>query len=132
VKLMITRNSWLPALGVALTASLLGCSSNDYSNPAKSPDTGNRLEFVSGELQTGQSYTHVFTTAKVVPYYCTHHGGPGGMGMSGVITVESGGTPSKHTFSITGSTLPSATVDVMDTVTWTNNDVRVHNVRSDN
>jgi len=122
---------WLAALGLALTAGVFGCSSDD-SNPAKSPDTGSRLEFASRDLQPGQSYTHVFTTAKVVPYYCRQHGGPGGAGMSGVITVAAGGTPSKHTFSISGLTLPSATIDVMDTVTWTNNDGRVHSVQSDN
>ena len=129
---MNTRNSWLVVLGLALTAGLFGCSSNNNSNPVNSPMSGNGHEFTSGDLQNGQSYTHVFTTAKVVPYYCSHHGGPGGVGMSGVITVVAGGTPSKHAYSITGNTLPSVTIDVMDTVTWTNNDVRVHNVRSDN
>ena len=32
-------------------------------------------------------YTHTFTTAGNNPYYCEPHGGPGGSGMSGVITV---------------------------------------------
>jgi plastocyanin len=130
--LMNTNRWWLVALGLALTAGVFGCSSNDNSNPVKSPGTGSRLEFASGDLQNGQSYTHVFATAKVVPYYCRQHGGTGGAGMSGVITVAAGGTPSKHSFSITGMTLPSATIDVMDTVTWTNNDGPVHSVQSDN
>ena len=33
-------------------------------------------------------YEFVFTTVGVNPYYCFVHGGPGGSGMSGVITVE--------------------------------------------
>lgn len=33
-------------------------------------------------------YTHVFTNASSNPYYCSLHGGPGGVGMSGVITVQ--------------------------------------------
>jgi len=33
-------------------------------------------------------YDFVFTTAGVNPYYCFVHGGPSGVGMSGVITVE--------------------------------------------
>jgi hypothetical protein len=33
-------------------------------------------------------YEFVFTTVGVNPYYCEVHGGPGGSGMSGVITVE--------------------------------------------
>ena len=34
------------------------------------------------------SFEFVFTTVGVNPYYCEPHGGPGGSGMSGVITVE--------------------------------------------
>ena len=33
-------------------------------------------------------YEFVFTAEGVNPYYCEVHGGPGGVGMSGVITVE--------------------------------------------
>ncbi len=33
-------------------------------------------------------YDFVFTVAGVNPYYCFTHGGPGGVGMSGIITVE--------------------------------------------
>ena len=129
---MNTRNSLIVVLGLALTAVAFGCSSKSNSNPVNSPMNGTGREFVSRDLQSGNSYTHVFTTAKVVPYFCKYHGGPGGMGMSGVITVVAGGTPSKHSYSITGNTLPSATIDLMDTVTWTNNDVHVHTVESDN
>jgi len=32
-------------------------------------------------------YTYVFTTTSNNPYYCVLHGGPGGLGMSGVINV---------------------------------------------
>ena len=34
------------------------------------------------------SFEHVFTATGNNPYYCQPHGGPGGSGMSGVITVE--------------------------------------------
>lgn len=111
---------------------MVGCSSSDDSSPVESPSPSTRHEFASGDLATGQSYTHVFKTAKAVPYFCRYHGGAGGVGMAGVITVAAGGTPSRHTFSITGNTLPSATIDVMDTVTWINNDGKVHTVESDN
>jgi len=36
---------------------------------------------------TAWSSTITFPTAGQVPYYCEIHGGPGGIGMSGVITV---------------------------------------------
>lgn len=35
----------------------------------------------------GQSFSHTFNTAGKFPYYCRLHGGPGGSGHSGVITV---------------------------------------------
>ncbi|MEO8233060.1 MAG: hypothetical protein ABI638_12315, partial [Ignavibacteriota bacterium] len=33
-------------------------------------------------------YDFVFNTVGTYPYYCKQHGGPGGVGMSGVITVQ--------------------------------------------
>jgi len=45
--------------------------------------------FTSGAPSSAQwDYEFVFTTVGVNPYYCEVHGGTGGVGMSGVITVE--------------------------------------------
>jgi len=45
--------------------------------------------FTSGAASlTNWVYEFVFNTAGIFPYYCVVHGGPGGQGMSGVITVE--------------------------------------------
>jgi plastocyanin len=45
--------------------------------------------FTSGPPSSGPwVYEFVFTSVGVNPYYCVVHGGPGGAGMSGVITVE--------------------------------------------
>ena len=45
--------------------------------------------FTSGPPSTTPwVYEFVFTSVGVNPYYCVVHGGPGGVGMSGVITVE--------------------------------------------
>lgn len=44
--------------------------------------------FTSGSAAPAPwEYTHTFTAAGNNPYYCEPHGGPGGSGMSGVITV---------------------------------------------
>jgi plastocyanin len=44
------------------------------------PDTG---------LQpAGFTFSYTFTTPGTYPYYCTAHGGPGGLAMAGVITVN--------------------------------------------
>jgi plastocyanin len=38
-------------------------------------------------LQRGESFTHSFMRADRVSYYCRVHGGKGGQGMSGTVTV---------------------------------------------
>jgi len=122
----------LPLLGLVTLALVIqsSCSSSSSTGPGGG---GATREFASGNLAgNGASFSHVFKTAKSVPYYCRYHGGPGGMGMSGVITVNSGGTPSKTTYSITASVLPDFTIDVMDTIVWTNNSGVTHTVESDN
>jgi plastocyanin len=45
--------------------------------------------FDSGTLRTGGSFEFIFTEAGVFPYHCEFHGGPGGSGMSGTVTVTS-------------------------------------------
>ena len=45
--------------------------------------------FTSGSAAPAPwTFEHVFTATGNNPYYCEPHGGPGGSGMSGVITVE--------------------------------------------
>ena len=129
---MNSRKIWLPALLLTLGSVVVGCSSKSSSNPTGPASGGNSLVFSSGDIQPGNSYKHIFSAAKVIPYYCRYHGGPGGVGMSGVLTVVNGGTPTSHSFSITGMTLPTMTLNVGDTMTWVNNSGLVHTVQSDN
>ncbi len=49
--------------------------------------TADDKSFDSGNLNPGDSYQFTFKTAGTYPYYCKYHGGPKGVGMSGVITV---------------------------------------------
>jgi plastocyanin len=44
--------------------------------------------FDRGTLQNGGSFSQTFSEPGVYRYYCEFHGGPGGVGMSGVVTVE--------------------------------------------
>lgn len=109
-----------------------GCSDDKGTTNGGGGGGGNQKEFDSGNLINGESFQHVFDSAGVYPYYCQFHGGPGGAGMSGVITVNAGGTPNLIQFSITTSALPDATIDINDTVRWTNNSGMTHTVESDN
>jgi plastocyanin len=45
--------------------------------------------FTSGAVSSSAwVYEHTFNSVGTNPYYCSLHGGPGGVGMSGVVTVE--------------------------------------------
>lgn len=49
--------------------------------------TADDKSFDSGNLNTGDTFKFTFTKAGTYPYHCQYHGGPNGVGMSGVITV---------------------------------------------
>ncbi len=47
--------------------------------------------FDSGPLGEGDTFSFTFEEPGAYPYYCLFHGGPGGVGMSGVVVVEASG-----------------------------------------
>ena len=59
-------------------------SNKDQAGHTVTSDTG---LFDSGLLAKGEEFFFTFTQAGEYPYYCAPHGGPGGVGMSGVIIV---------------------------------------------
>ncbi len=125
MKTKILRSIFVPVLFVMLT--MAGCTKS--SNPV----SGTKM-FDSGSVGPGGTFTFVFTSAMIVPYYCIYHGGRGGVGMSGTITVQAGGAPSRKAVSMAAMTFVPATMTVAvgDTVVWTNNSTVAHTVTSDN
>jgi plastocyanin len=59
-------------------------SNKDEAGHTVTSDTG---VFDSGMLAKGEEFFFTFTEVGEYPYYCAPHGGPGGVGMSGVIIV---------------------------------------------
>lgn len=61
-------------------------------------------------MQNGDRFSHTFTTAGKFPYYCRVHGGPGGVGHAGVITVtaDDNGTGGQQP-TTTGAPQPTTT-----------------------
>lgn len=57
--------------------------------------------FTSGAVSSSAwVFEHTFNSVGTNPYYCAQHGGPGGVGMSGVITVENATDVKDNNFSI--------------------------------
>src|SRR5689334_2072711 len=54
--------------------------------------------FNTDDVEAGQAKTITFSKAGTFAYYCKYHGGPGGKGMSGTITVqEAAAAPAQST-----------------------------------
>lgn len=131
--LVWVRLAMLPAI-LAVGLPLVGCSSKGDGDPTGGGGGGGR-EFVSGNLAgNGASFSHTFATAGSYPYYCRYHGGRGGSGMSGVITVTNppNASPQTFSYSIVGHDLPNYAIKTGDIVQWTNNSNETHTVESDN
>lgn len=60
-----------------------------WTNDGNSPHTvtADDGRFDSGNLAPGQAFTLTFPTPGVYAYHCRYHGGPGGVGMAGVVLV---------------------------------------------
>ncbi len=50
--------------------------------------TADNASFDSGALPPGSTFSRTFNTPGTFNYYCRFHGGPGGVGMSGVVIVQ--------------------------------------------
>ena len=119
-------------VGGCIVALAVGCSDSNPTDSYGGGGGGGAVEFSSPTLNTGDSFSHVFATAKTMNYYCSFHG-TANSGMFATITVTAGGAPNLILSSITTTSLQTLNIDVGDTVRWTNNQAAMqHNVRSAN
>lgn len=124
----------LSALAVSLAALaiiVLQCSDSKNSTGSGGGGGGTTLEFDSS--LPGGVFTHVFDKVGSFPYHCRNHGGSGGAGMSGTITVIAAGTPNTLDVNVKCCvfTPSNLTVEVGDTVRWSGM-TATHTVTSDN
>ncbi|MCX6833184.1 MAG: plastocyanin/azurin family copper-binding protein [candidate division Zixibacteria bacterium] len=115
---------WTLLLALLTTVAVIGCSDKGTNNTSNPGSTGPELG--SSVLSSGQTYSHTFKTAGVFHYHCGVH-----PSMKATITVNAGGSSTQEHVAISNFTLPSLTVNVGSTVTWTNNDSAPHSVISD-
>ena len=115
---------WTLLLALLAAIVVAGCSDKGTNSTSNPGPTGKELG--SSVLSTGQTYSHTFNTAGAFHYHCGVH-----PSMKGTITVTAGGSATQEHVTISNFTLPSVTVNVGSTVTWTNNDSAPHSVISD-
>jgi plastocyanin len=84
VELAISDDAFAPtSLRVSVGATVAWSRSGTHPHTVTADDNA----FDSGILRAGQGFEHTFTQAGTFAYYCDVHGGPGGVGMSGTVTV---------------------------------------------
>jgi plastocyanin len=71
----------------------------------------------SGTIGTGSSFSRLFPAAGTYRYYCTIHGGPGGVGMAGVVVVSQPEFTTTTTVPSSPSTIRATTTTVTFTPT---------------
>ena len=128
-----------------LAGGLASCHHGSPTNPSYGGGGGSGVtpELSGSVAANGGTYSHTFNTTGTFNYHCTIH--PSCGSLAGMIVVVPSGTPIQNrTLGITQSggsggvyftcsslSVSRDTVQVGDTVTWTNNSTVLHNVTSD-
>ncbi len=81
--------------------------------------TADDASFDSGVQNAGATFDRTFTTPGTFRYYCKIHGGPGGLGMSGTITVQAAAATPTNTTQPTSTNTATATATGQSTATAT-------------
>lgn len=76
--------SFIPGDITISVGTMVVWTNNDSFNHTVTADDGT---FDSGTVPPGETYSRTFDNPGEYPYYCKLHGAPGGIGMSGTVTV---------------------------------------------
>lgn len=86
----ITDNAFLPdRLEIKVGTRVTWVQNGQRSHTVTSDD----VIFESGNLNTGKTFSYVFSKPGIYKYYCLYHGDVGGVGMSGTVVVTEDLTP---------------------------------------
>lgn len=86
VEVVMQNDTFNPATITVPAGTTVVWTHQDGSEPhTVTADDGT---FGSDDLNLGDSFEFTFDTPGTYTYYCQHHGGPGGVGMSGVVEVQ--------------------------------------------
>jgi plastocyanin len=84
VELAISDDAFAPkTVTVPVGATVVWSRSGTHPHTVTADDNA----YDSGVLRAGQTFEHTFTEPGTFAYYCDFHGGPGGVGMSGTVSV---------------------------------------------
>ena len=86
VNVSAADNSFTPRSLTVSAGTTVTWRNNGSMIHTVSADNGH---FNSGPIYPGQTFSHTFTTPGTYNYYCQPHGAPGGVGMSGSVSVTS-------------------------------------------
>jgi|GEM_PF-742572 len=90
VTIDITDNQFTPpALEVAAGTTVIWT----YNGTRPHTVTADDASFDSGQLGAGDTFQFTFDTATTIAYHCEFHGGAGGVGMAGTLTVGAAAEP---------------------------------------
>jgi predicted lipoprotein with Yx(FWY)xxD motif/plastocyanin len=84
VAVSISNFAFNPSPLTVKVGSTVTWTNNDSASHNVTADDGS---FKSDTLAKGATFSFTFTKAGTYQYYCSFHGGPGGQGMSGIVTV---------------------------------------------
>jgi hypothetical protein len=132
------RKASIQALVLSLGLAAMSCGSSgggyggsgNPTNPGGGGGGGGggtTKELNSGNIGSGASYSHTFTTSGSYAYHCNYHSV-----MKGTVTVSAAATDSLVQVTIVSSSapFPGATVKTGGKVTWKNNTGMTHTVTS--
>ncbi len=104
----IVDNSFSPPnVMIPVGSTILWTNNGSVAHTVTSDNSDVSTMFSSGSINPGATFGWTFNKAGVYPYYCSFHGGPGGVGMSGSVVVGTPQPPESQSSTTPAGTAPT-------------------------